>query len=317
MTFSAMTNRPRLFPSLLLMGAAFPAFSQGQGQAPSITKYTNISLGSIVPGASPGTAILNAPSGTRSSTGGTNLGPSLGTSLGTLTLSGKAGNGWAIVAGSGIPFNLNRAGGGTITVTTVVFEPSATNTGTFPASGTTGFYYLGVSASVGTSAVTPAGDYTGSITLRVNDTTNGRNGTTTFTVTAKVDPVITLAKLTDLRFGDIFTGPTAGTVTLSPAGARSATGGAGLGALSPVGAATFTVTGAPSATYAITLPASITLSAPGGTLTVSPLTSSPSLTGLLNASGTQSLAVGGTLAVAANQTDGNYTGTFNVTVAYN
>lgn len=313
MSRSACTKRPGLCLFVLLIGMALPAIAQ----APSITKYTDISLGSLVPGASAGTVTLNSPSASRSSTGGTNLGPSLGTSLGTLTLSGGAGNTWSISAGSGIPFTLTRPGGGSITVTIVDFEPSTTNTGTFPASGTTGFFYLGVTASVGTSATTPAGNYTGNFTLRVNDTTNGRNGTTTFTVTAKVDPVITLAKLTDLRFGDIFTGLTAGMVVLSPTGARSATGGAGLGSLSPVGAATFTVTGAPSATYAITLPASITLSAPGGTLTVSPVTSTPSLTGLLDASGNQTLAVGGTLNVAANQPDGDYTGTFSVTVAYN
>ena len=46
-------------------------------------------------------------------------------------------------------------------------------------------------------------------------------------------------------------------------------------------------------------------------------TSSPSVTGLLNAAGTQSLAVGATMAVSANQEDGNYFGTFAITVSYN
>jgi len=299
--------------ALTFLGLGLPLMAQ----TPSITKYSNINMGSLVPGASTGTAILNSPSGTRSSTGGTNLGPSLGTTLGTLTLTGKAGDAWSITAGSSIPFNLVGPGGATIRVTAVDFEPSTTNTGTFPASGTTGMFYLGVSAAVGTSAATPAGTYSGSFGLRVTDTTNGRNSVTTFTVTAKVDPVITLAKLTDLRFGDVFTSATAGTVVLSPAGARSATGGVGLGSLSVSGPATFTVTGAANATYAITLPATITLSSASGTLTVSPVTSSPGPTGLLSATGQQSLAVGGTLNVAANQADGDYAGTFNVTVAYN
>lgn len=310
---SLSSKASRLCPPALLIGIALPTFAQ----TPTITKYMDISLGSIVPGASAGTVVLNSPSGSRTATGGANLGPSTGTSLGTLTLSGKAGDGWSISAGSAIPFTLAGPGGATLQATVVDFEPSATNTGTFPASGTTSFYYLGVTLSVGTSAATPAGTYTGGFSLRVNDTTNGRNSTAAFSVRAKVDPVITLARLTDLRFGDVFTGAVAGTVILSPAGARSATGGTVLGSLSPVGPATFTVTGATSSTYAITLPASITLSAPGGTLTVSPVTSTPSLTGLLSAAGQQTLAIGGTLNVAANQADGDYSGAFSVTVAYN
>lgn len=304
----------RLCRSVLLSGSTMLAFTQA---TPVINKFTDINVGSLVAGASAGTVVLNSPSGARVATGGTSLGATAGTSLGSLTLSGKKGDGWLVSAGSAIPFTLTGSSGGTMTATAVDFEPSATGTGTFPASGTTGYYYLGVTLSVGSSGTTPPGTYSGSFALRVTDTNNGRTSTATFNVLAKVDPVITLAKLTDLSFGDVFMSPTAGTVVLTPAGARSATGGVTLGSLSPSGAATFTVTGAASTTYAITLPASITLSIPGNTLTVSSVTSTPSLTGVLDASGNQTLAVGGTLNVAANQADGNYAGTFNVTVAYN
>ena len=310
---SIPSNVPRWISLAILVAIALPA----PAQTPTLTKYTDISLGSVVPGASAGTVVLNTPSGTRTSSGGANLGPSVGTSLGMLSLSGKAGDAWSVSAGSGIPFTLSGPGGVTMNVTVVDFEPSTTNTGTFPASGTTGFFYLGVTLSVGTSAATPAGTYIGSFSLRVNDTTNGRNSTTTFTVQAKVDPVITLSKLTDLRFGDVFTGPTAGTVILSPAGARSTTGGVGLGSLSVAGPATFSVTGAASASFGITLPASITLSSTDSSLTVTSVTSTPGLTGQLSPAGQQILAVGGTLSVAANQSDGDYAGTFSVTVAYN
>jgi hypothetical protein len=44
---------------------------------PIITKYSDINVGSILAGGSAGTAVLNAPSGTRSTTGGTELGDSL------------------------------------------------------------------------------------------------------------------------------------------------------------------------------------------------------------------------------------------------
>jgi len=301
---------------LLLAGIATLAVAQTV-IVPVITKYSDINVGSVMAGASAGTVVLNSPSGTRMATGGTSLGAIAGTSLGSLTLSGKKGDAWSVSNASAVPFTLTGPNGGTMTATAVDFQPSATNTGLFPASGTTGYYYLGVTLSIGTSATTPAGTYSGSFTLRVTDTDHGWTSTTTFAVVAKVDPVITLTKLTDLSFGDVFTSPLAGTVVLTPAGALSATGGVILGSLSPSGAATFTVTGAASSTYAITLPASITLSIPGSTLTVSPVTSTPSLTGLLDASGNQTLAVGGTLNVAANQADGNYAGTFNVTVAYN
>ena len=302
-----------LFLGVLVTILGLPAHAQ----QPAINKYTDIGLGTVVPGASAGTVDLNSPSGTRTASGGTGLGSSLGTSLGTLTLSGRPGDRWAVSAGSSIPFNLVGPGGASLVVTVVDFEPSATNTGTFPASGTTAFFYLGVTASVGAASITPSGTYIGSFSLRVTDTTRGQSGTTTFAVRARVDPVISLALQQGLAFGDIYAGPSAGIVVLDPTGIRTASGGVTLGTLAPFHAASFTVTGAPNSTYAISLPASVTLSAPGATLTLSPLQSSPSLSGLLNAGGTQALNVGGTLQVIANQPDGDYSGTFPVTVAYN
>jgi hypothetical protein len=53
--------------------------------------------------------------------------------------------------------------------------------------------------------------------------------------------------------------------------------------LSPVGPATFTVTGAANATYSITLTTTIVLSATGGTLSEFPVAGSPNPTGLLSA----------------------------------
>jgi hypothetical protein len=306
--------RRALLRGFLLVAGLLPLGAQ---QTPVINKFSDLNAGAILAGASAGTATLNSPSGTRSSTGGTAIGTSVGVMLGSLTLTGRPGNSWAINAGSTIPFTLTRAGGGTLTVTAVDFEPSATNTGTFPASGTTSMFYLGVAMNVGSSATSPQGLYTGSFSLLLRDTSNNRSSTASFTVTVRVDPVITLTKTANLSFGDVFAGASAGTVVLSPAGARSTTGGLLLGNLSPAGAAAFTVTGAANATYAVALPASITLTGPAGTLLVSPFTSTPSLTGLLSPGGLQQLQVGATLNVAANQADGDYSGVFAVTVTYN
>lgn len=299
-----------------LLAAASQLFHAAQ--PPAINRYSNISVGPILAGSSPGTIILNAPDGTRGSSGGASLGASMGVTLGSCTLTGSAGHTWAIQVSSAIPFSLTRPGGGTLSVTAVDFEPSSTKTGVFPSGGTTPMYYLGVTLSVGANGSTPQGTYTGSFTLLLDDTSKGgKSSTTTFSVAVQVVPVITLTKTADLKFGDIFAGPSAGTVTLSPTGARSATGGLFLGNLSPIGAAAFTVNGAANATYAILLPASITMTGPAGTMLLSPFTSTPGGSGQLSVSGTQQLRIGGTLNVAANQPDGNYAGTFSVTTVYN
>jgi hypothetical protein len=204
-----------------------------------------------------------------------------------------------------------------VQVTAVTFGPSTPLTGIFPASGTTSEFSVGVTLAAGTGP-TPAGTYTGAFGLNVTDTTTGRTSAARFIVRADFLTAISLSQNTDLRFGDVIKSATAGTVVLTPAGIRTQTGGVTLGFMTPSGPATFTVTGDPNVTYAITLPSSITINGPGGaTLTVSSVTSAPNATGLLDGSGQQTLAVAGTLNVAGNQQDGAYTGTFSVTVAYN
>lgn len=142
--------------------------------------------------------------------------------------------------------------------------------------------------------------------------------TTSANASASIVTAISLAKTADLAFGDAVAGGTAGTVVVTPAGARSATGGTTLGSSSGVSAASFTVTGDPSSTYSITLPGSTTLTfAVINTMTANTFTSNPSSTGTLSAGGSQTLTVGATLNVGASQAAGTYTGSFNVTVAYN
>ena len=90
-------------------------------------------------------------------------------------------------------------------------------------------------------------------------------------------------------------------------------------------AAKFDVTGSASATYTITYASGVTLIGPGAPMAltqISDLTGAGSattlaLTGALSAGGTQSIHLGGSLAVAANPAIGIYTGNISATVTYN
>jgi Domain of unknown function (DUF4402) len=282
-------------------------------QTPAINVITNMNMGAAVAGATAGTMTLNSPGGTRTSTGGTSVGSSLGVVLTTVTLTGKPGDAWSIAAGAATTTTLTGPGAA-MTIGPFDFEPSATNTGTFPASGTTGQFFLG--APINVAANQARGTYTGSFSLRINDTTNGTNSLKSFTITIKIDAPIACAKTADLLFGDVIVGAIAGTVTISPGGVRSATGVTLFGT-NPTGAAAFTVSGQANTSYSITLPASVTLNGPAATMTATNFLSSIGTTGLLNAAGTQSFGVGAQLNVAANQTDGDYAGVFSVVVTYN
>ena len=130
---------------------------------------------------------------------------------------------------------------------------------------------------------------------------------------------IAIAWGSDMNFGNVASSVNPGSVTLTPAGARSTLGGVTLPATTgTVTAASFTVTGEAGFTYVITLPASVIISSGGNNMTVDNFTSTPSGTGTLTA-GTSTLTVGARLNVLANQPAGAYiSGTpFTVTVNYN
>ena len=130
-----------------------------------------------------------------------------------------------------------------------------------------------------------------------------------------------------LSFGDVFA-DASGDVTLNPQSNARTTTGPALAATGTANPAIFTVGGKRNASYAITLPANgtVTLTGPGTAMAVSNFTASvagtapaSSATGLIpdSAGATQTFKVGATLTLGASQADGDYSGTFNVTVAYN
>ena len=150
--------------------------------------------------------------------------------------------------------------------------------------------------------------------------------TASATASATILRPITITKATDMNFGNVVPSSAAGTVVLLPDGTRSSTAGSTFIPSNPgtVTAAAFTIEGEGAATYSVTLPSSVSLAGNGTAMTVATFTSTPGavagdgvLSGSAGTAGTQTLLVGGTLAVGASQGAGSYSGRFDVTVAYN
>ena len=145
----------------------------------------------------------------------------------------------------------------------------------------------------------------------------------TATATATIVTPIAITRTVHMNFGNLAVNNTIGTVILTPASTRSATGGVTFLPASPgtITAASFNITGLANATYSITLPGVATTidDGLGNTMTVFPFTSTPTPTGTLSAGGAQTLTVGATLNVGASQVAGVYTSAtpFTVTVNYN
>jgi hypothetical protein len=160
------------------------------------------------------------------------------------------------------------------------------------------------------------------LTAGISTAANAQAVSTTATATATIITPIAMAKVNDMDFGNIVGSATGGTVILSPEGLRGGT--AVLTAATPgsVAAATFTVTGQAGYAFTFTLPAEgIQLTTDGGgteneVMDVDTFTSNSTsvLTG-----GTQTVGVGATLTLKANQTAGVYLSPtpFTVSVNYN
>jgi hypothetical protein len=154
------------------------------------------------------------------------------------------------------------------------------------------------------------------VILAFGVSTFAQTNTASATATATIVTPITLAKDVDMNFGRVAVGA-AGTVQLTTAGARIAGGGCTLQGGGTIAAAQFTVSGGALSTYAIVLPASVSLVSGGNNFLVDNFTSNPSGTGALSAGGSQVILVGATMNPGAAQPNGIYSASFNVTVNYN
>jgi hypothetical protein len=144
-------------------------------------------------------------------------------------------------------------------------------------------------------------------------------------LTISNDPLVP-AGTNALNFGIVSVGTTLGTAVLSTQNVESATGGVSLMSSVATSVASFQITGSVGKTYALTIQTpSVSINGPAGStamtvdnfLTRPTSTAADALTGTLDASGADMFKVGGTLHVAANQTEGQYTGSFSISAVYN
>ena len=147
---------------------------------------------------------------------------------------------------------------------------------------------------------------------------SAQSATATASASAEVLSPIVLTKTVDMSFGDLYADNAAiGTVTLGTDSTRTAGGAVSLGPTAGA-AATFTVSGSASATYAITLPsADVTLTSGGNTMVVNTFAHNAGATPALDGTGNDSFNVGAVLNVGISQAAGVYNGSFDVIANYN
>lgn len=133
----------------------------------------------------------------------------------------------------------------------------------------------------------------------------------TGTATATVVAPIAVAQVANLSFGTIAPSGTAGSVTITNGGSRSASN-VDLFTSDAGSAGQFSVTGEGTSTFSTSIPG-INLVSGSDTMAATFTNDAPSAL----TSGAATINVGGSITVGASQPTGSYSGTFTVTVAYN
>ena len=132
--------------------------------------------------------------------------------------------------------------------------------------------------------------------------------------TARVVQAITVTAANTLAFGDILFGES-GTIILDTSSGVTGTLITGTGTRT---SGSFAIAGAANAVYTVTLDPSTTITDGFDTMTVSGINHDSGLLGTrtLDASGDDTLSIGGTLTVGGAEGVGSYSGTYSVVVNY-
>lgn len=167
------------------------------------------------------------------------------------------------------------------------------------------------------------------VTLGALTTANSFAASVETTATSTVIAPITITNPVNLDFGRFIAGTAVGTVIVDTDGGRTATGDVVLPTVGPTPtAAQFLVTGGSDATYTISWTGGTTLTNTGvgvetmamamtSNLTGAAGATTNVMTGTLSPEGTQTIHMGGTLSVGADQVAGTYEGAVTATVEYN
>jgi spore coat protein U-like protein len=162
------------------------------------------------------------------------------------------------------------------------------------------------------------------LALAIGAAAQASAASTTASASATVITPINVSSTGSLSFGKIAASASPGSITISTSGTRSVSGG--VTGSSTTSAVKFDIIGEPSATYTIdTSATTANLTSGSDTMALALVadftgggaTAGTQSGGTLDGTGKQSLYVGGTLTVGANQAAGAYTGTVSVAVAYN
>ena len=320
-----------LIPLALALVAASSA--RAQTYTVSITANTP-DLGNVV-SATSGNTVFNVVSstGTISAGSGTGVRLSTGTSRATVTITCSNVNACttsnvAVRIGSigtptgrmGALTNFNAASG----TATITGTPSGTNplNLTLTPLPKTGGRTIFVGMDVPITATGTTGNATsGFYVYAIKSGSTPAAGSTAGLAIARVYRPISMSKTADLSFGRVVRPATGtGTVTVdATTGARTQTTGVGLN--TPAAArAVYSVTGEGGQAFSVSVPTSFTMSATGGSVTVTTSTTASGaqvLSSTLGSAGTFGFGVGGSFPLASTTATGSYSGTFSVTVQYN
>lgn len=296
-----------------------PVPLNAQAQNPTLTILQNMDFGEAVVTAGGGTIVMNASTGAiTSTTGGVSNTSAFTTFNGTLQATGRGGRTFLIYTTVG-SFTMNGPGGGSFIVNTgPITSDLPGDSGQFPNSpptNTSKIFHTGGTLTLPFGL--PTGTYSGFLPLFVQDSTGRNSNTVNLPVFIRIQIPIALSKTSDLDFGIIIPGGAVGTVTLVPSTNAESFGGGVVYAAATGQPAIFAITGAANHAYSIAAtPSPLTLNGSlGGTMSLT-LVTDLGASGTLNGTGNGTVKVGGTLSVGATQTEGNYTGNFQMTVSY-